>query len=114
MEDLAKGVRFYRDVLGLRLRWESDDVAVFDTGTATLMLESAHDHAGKEDPGTGRFLGVTLEAPDLARTYRALSERGVEFLHPPQAQTWGGVMTHFRDPSGNVVTAVQFVASRRA
>lgn len=109
VRDQAEAVRFYRDVLGLQIRWESPTVALFDTGTATLMIEPAGDD---ESDGvlTPRFLGVTLTAPDIDAVYRTLSLRGVEFLHPPQAQPWGGIMTHFRDPSGNVVTAVQYGA----
>ena len=111
VDDMAAAVRFYRDVLGLRLRWETPTVAIFDTGRATLMIEPAEPDEGGERL-VGRFLGVTLAAPDIAAAYRSLSERGVQFLHPPQAQAWGGIMTHFRDPSGNVVTAVQYSPQR--
>jgi catechol 2,3-dioxygenase-like lactoylglutathione lyase family enzyme len=107
--DLAESVRFYRDVLELPLRFEGPGVAVFATGTATLMLEPAGvDEDEADGPLAGRFLGVTLTAPDIATTFRTLLARGVEFLHPPEPQSWGGIMTHFRDPSGNVLTAVQY------
>ena len=29
---------------------------------------------------------------------------GVVFLGPPERQAWGGVLGHFKDTSGNVLT----------
>lgn len=37
---------------------------------------------------------------------QTLLARGVEFLAPPQRMPWGGVLAHFRDPDGNVLTLV--------
>jgi len=105
--DLATSIAFYRDVLELPLRSEGPGYAQFATGQATLLLERA-DPDDPDEPFAPRFLGVTFTAPDIAETYRVLRARGVEFLHPPETQPWGGVMTHFRDPSGHVVTAVEY------
>ncbi len=44
---------------------------------------------------------------DVAQTYRALSDRGLEFDSPPQEQPWGTLAT-FKDPDGN-----QFVLSSK-
>ena len=32
------------------------------------------------------------------------SDKGVGFVGPPEAQPRGGVLAHFRDPDGNVLT----------
>ena len=107
--DLPRSIAFYRDVLELRLQFEGPGYAGFATGQATLLLE-ATDPDDADEPFVARFLGVSFTAPDVADTYRTLSARGVEFLNPPEAQAWGGVLAHFRDPAGNVLTAVQYPA----
>ena len=108
VDDHAQSVRFYRDTLGLPLRTEGPGFAIFDTGAVSLMLEPG-ETAGEDDGDlVGRFSGVSLATPDIDRTYAVLSERGVEFLHAPSTQPWGK-MTHFKDPSGNVLTMVQYV-----
>jgi predicted enzyme related to lactoylglutathione lyase len=107
VDDLTAAVEFYRDLLGLPLRFQTPDFALFDTGTATLMIEP-----GGDDPDdgalVGRFTGISLTTGDLAATYATLRERGVDFLHPPERQPWG-IVTHFCDPSGNVLSAVEYV-----
>jgi len=47
---------------------------------------------------------VSLTVDDVARTYEELAKRGVDFVSPPAKQPWGGVIAHFRDPDGNVLT----------
>jgi len=76
VRDQAEGVAFYRDVLGLPLRFEAPEFAIFATGAASLMIESG-DGADEEDGD------------------------------PPSAEAWG-TMTHFKDPSGNVLTVAQY------
>jgi predicted enzyme related to lactoylglutathione lyase len=109
VRDLAEAVAFYRDVLGLRLRFEAPAFAIFATGAASLMIEPGEGADEQDGELVGRFTGVTLTAPDIANTHRVLCAAGVEFLHPPTPEPWGTV-THFRDPSGNVLTVVQYAA----
>ena len=45
-----------------------------------------------------------LPVPGIHETYKELAKRGVEFDSPPTKQPWGGVLAHFRDPDGNVIT----------
>jgi len=61
---------------------------------------------GQEDR-IGSFFNGALACDDVEATHRQLSERGVEFVSPPQKQPWGTFAT-FRDPDGN-----QFVLSSR-
>jgi len=101
-------LRFYRDVLGLplaRLHAELPEYAVFDTGETSLVVELVD---GESDPElVGRFTGVSFSTPDIVDAYEHLRAQGVVFLHPPERQTWGGTLAHFKDPSGNVLTMVQ-------
>jgi len=54
---------------------------------------------GHEDR-IGTFQNMSLEVDDVERTYRELSERGVEFVQPPKREPWG-TSAIFKDPDGN-------------
>jgi lactoylglutathione lyase len=101
---------FYAETLGLR-RASLDDrkgVAVFKLGARdTLSVERVDPKDPEERDRPGRFLGVSIEVDDIRRAYRELSAGGVMFDAAPQAQAWGGILTHFRDPAGNVLSLVQ-------
>jgi lactoylglutathione lyase len=111
VSDWARAVRFYTEILGLRLSFADEGLGwALATGDASLALErfvpepgaSGHD---LEDL-VGRFVGVSLAVEDIDRTHAELVTRGVEFLEPPARMPWGGVLANFRDPDGNVLTLV--------
>ena len=41
---------------------------------------------------------------DINGTYETLRSRGVNFVAPPEQQSWGGSLAHFLDSDGNVLT----------
>lgn len=55
----------------------------------------------------GTFSGIVFDCDDIEGTYRELSGKGVEFVHPPQIQPWGMKMAQLKDPDGNVFVLVQ-------
>ena len=61
---------------------------------------------GHEDR-IGSFTGISLVVDDVERTYRELSDRGVEFTGPPKIEGWGSSVI-MKDPDGN-----SFVLSSR-
>jgi lactoylglutathione lyase len=71
---------------------------------AQLVLERVDPSDAEGRALVGRFVGVTLEVPDVLATYEHLVARGVDFVEPPEKQPWGGILAHFRDPDGNVLT----------
>jgi predicted enzyme related to lactoylglutathione lyase len=106
VHDWERAVRFYTEALGMALESRADEFgwAQFATGPCRLAIE----RLAADDPEAralvGRYVGVSLRVPDIHATYRTLSERGVEFLSPPEKQAWGGTLAHLRDPEGNVLT----------
>lgn len=108
--DWAACAGFYRGTLGLR-PLELDErggTAVFRLGPRdTLSVERIDPKDAEERDRPGRFLGVSIEVDDIRRAYRELSAAGVMFDAAPQSQAWGGILTHFRDPAGNVLSLVQ-------
>ena len=94
MSDMDKAVKFHRDVLGLKVKFESSGWSEFLTGETTLALHPASEKnpAGKVD------LGFTV--PDVEAFYRDMSTKGVLFSMPPKKQDFGGVQAQFVDSEG--------------
>jgi len=43
---------------------------------------------------------MSFAVDEVEKTYRELSERGVEFVQPPKRESWG-TSAVFKDPDGN-------------
>jgi catechol 2,3-dioxygenase-like lactoylglutathione lyase family enzyme len=118
VSDMDRSLRFYLDQLGFSLladihisigRWVA--VAPPD-GTAMLVLLTPEPDS-QEYKLIGRSRSVVLVAEDVVANFQEWSKRGVRFLRPPQAQTWGGVDTGFEDPDGNYLALVGYDAATR-
>ena len=92
--DMSTSVRFYRDVLGLQLKFESPGWSEFATGGTTLALHPASD----KNPAGKVELGFTVA--DVEAFYRDMSAKGVVFSMPPKKQDFGGVLAQFVDSEG--------------
>jgi len=92
--DMDKAVKFHRDVLGLKLTFESPGWSEFATGETTLALHSASD----KNPEGKVELGFTVA--DVEAFYRDLTAKGVLFSMPPTKQDFGGVLAQFVDSEG--------------
>ena len=68
VDDVARSIEFYRDVLGLKLGHRSGQYAQFDTGTTRLAL---YDRVAMADT-----LGRALTAPDAGRARLRIGFQG--------------------------------------
>lgn len=101
---------FYRKLLDLSERYVDVDhgVAVFNCGGDVTLGVERIDPEDEEDRAlVSRFTGISFRVADIIGAYDRLSERGVSFDGPPERMAWGGLLAHFRDPSGNTLTLVQ-------
>ncbi len=92
--DMDRAVKFYRDTLGLPLKFESPGWSEFVTGETTLGLHPASE---KNPPGTVE-LGFTT--PDLEKFYEEMRAKGVQFSMPPTKQDFGASLAQFIDSEG--------------
>lgn len=101
-----ESLRFYRDTVGLTLSFVDEEFgwAQFDLGSINLGLERCDAGDPESSELVGRFVGLSIEVADIDATCDTLAANGVEFIGPPEKQAWGGVLAHFRDPDGNVLT----------
>ncbi len=115
---LAQARRFYGETLGLAELFADEAMVMFATGQAKLIVErveagdpeaSGPEASGPEASGlVGRFAAFSFTVADMAAAASALRERAVAFLGPPERQGWGGVLAHFKDPDGNILTLVEY------
>jgi lactoylglutathione lyase len=109
VSDMPRSVAFYRDTLGLRLKFESPGWSEFETGTTTLALHAATRAAGSEAaPQTGPLAGtcsIGFSVPDIASTYAELQKRGARFVMPPTEQVNEGIkLAVCVDPDGLAIS----------
>src|SRR5579862_2883867 len=107
VSDLGRSKTFYRDVLGMPVKFDGDDSVVFDFDTFMLILgdrESAkdlltEDVVGNMRGGTAPCQLVSF-VEDVDVEYARLKAQGVEFIREPVDREWGLRTAHFRDPDG--------------
>ena len=106
VSDLKKSIEFYRDVLGVPLKFEAADWAEFATLGTRLALKAGAppvaaipDRSSDGTPVAGQ-VGIAFEVKDLDRVYQDLSAKGVKFTQPPTDQAHGGRMATLLDPDG--------------
>jgi uncharacterized glyoxalase superfamily protein PhnB len=87
--NMDKAVKFDRDVLGLKVKFESPRWSEFVTGETTLALHPASD----KNPAGKVELGFTVA--DVEAFYRDMSAKGVLFSMPPKKQDFGGALAQF-------------------
>jgi catechol 2,3-dioxygenase-like lactoylglutathione lyase family enzyme len=100
VDNMDQSVQFYRDRLGLPLKFQSPEWSEFGTGATTLALHpaSAVNPAGK--------LGLGFSVPDLQAFYEEMSSSGVKFTQPPKSEV-GAVVARFLDAEGNECSVSQ-------
>ncbi|MFQ5733906.1 MAG: VOC family protein [Planctomycetaceae bacterium] len=103
VSDMDRSVRFYRDVLGFSLRFDSPDWTEFDTGGTTLALHVAgHEPAG-ETPHASSPPGrcqIGMQVDDLDAFHEHLTQHGVPCLRPPTVEEFGVKLANYADPDG--------------
>lgn len=99
--DMGAATRFYRDEVGMTLRFESPEWTEFDTGRTTLALHKA---TAEHPPGVFQ-LGLAVD--DLAAFHAQAAKRGMVCARPP-ADEHGVRIARYRDPEG-----VEFSVSER-
>jgi lactoylglutathione lyase len=92
--DMDRAVVFYRDTLGLPLKFSSPGWSEFDTGETTLALHPA----SAANPAGSVELGFSVS--DLQRFYDAKAQAGVRFTMPPTKQDFGSWLAQFEDSEG--------------
>src|SRR5215472_6152739 len=103
--DMERAVKFYRDVLGLPLKFESPGWSEFSTGETSLGLHPA----SEKNPAGSIELGFNVA--NLGKFHQEMSAKGVQFSMPPTKQDFGGILAQFVDSEGRRCSVVEQTSS---
>src|SRR5262249_41886623 len=91
--DMNRAVAFYRDTIGLSLKFASPEWSEFATGETTLALHPA----SAENPAGTTHLG--FNTADIGTVHRDLLAKGVKFTRVPTPEH-GITLAEFVDSEG--------------
>ena len=97
VSDMDAAVAFYRDDLGLTLKFQSPGWSEFVTGETTLALHPA----SADNPAGGCELGFSVD--DIEAFHKAKAAAGIAFPRPPQEEH-GVKLATFLDCEGAKVS----------
>jgi len=101
VSDMQRSVRFYRDQLGFRLKFESPDWTEFDTGTTVLALHGGGKPVTALPEPTAGTASIGFYVQNLERTFNELKAKGVVFTMPPSDRGEEGIrLAVCLDPDG--------------
>ena len=109
VDDMEKSVAFFRDTLGLPVKYQSDDWVELDAGNVTIALRRfGSGPEGRPELGVGEGATIVFEVDDIEAAKAELEGKGVKLL--------GGVFNYgavklaaFEDVNGNVLQIYQHV-----
>ena len=113
VSDIKRSIRFYKELLGLKLRSESPEWTEFETGDATIALhgggvkrEAAKGSTKTSDSAGTCSLGFVVG--DLDGVLRDLKSKGVAFSMPPTERKGEGIkLAVCLDPDGLPISLSQ-------
>jgi len=119
VSDMARSVEFYRDRLGIPLKFESPEWTEFQTGTTTLALHSGG--VPRQGPPVGDpskqagSCSIGFNVEDVDKTYEELKAKGVNFVMPPMQREGEGIrLAVCLDPDGLPISFAQMIARTAA
>ncbi len=104
VSDMARSIAFYRDVLGLPLRFESPEWTEFDTPGSTVALHLADVPSNAAAicadviPAGNCYLSFAVD--DIDAFHQEMVAKGVPCLQPPEEEDFGGRLAGYADPDG--------------
>lgn len=105
--DMDRSVAFYRDVIGLPLRFTSSGWSEFDTGQTTFALHQSSEDAVARPAQAAGQCHPGLMVPDLAEFHKRMLSHGVTSLQAPKEEGNFGQLAIYADPDGLPISVLQ-------
>jgi lactoylglutathione lyase len=105
VSDMKRSVEFYRDVLGLPLKFESPDWTEFATEGTTLALHGKSkpaEHAAEEHARAGTCQ-PGFQVAGIDGFHQKMLAKGVRCVQPPKAEQFG-TLAVYADPDGLAIS----------
>lgn len=105
VRDIKKSIEFYRDVLGMQLKRESEDWVELSKGSSTVLaLHPARKSPENTQKHTGMLVGFNVT--DLQDVCRELEKKKVKFYKKQTDENFGKHAI-IEDPDGHLVSLVE-------
>ena len=119
VSDMQRAVEFYRDKLGIPLKFQTPEWTEFQTGTTTLALHGGGVPATAppaSDPSKqAGSCSIGFNVEDVEKTYEELQAKGIRFVMPPTQREGEGIkLTVCLDPDGLPIAFAQTIAEAAA
>lgn len=100
VKKIESAIKFYKEVLGLPLLFNTESMAFFDCNGQRLLLSLPEKNEYANSSSV-----IYFQVEDIKKSVEKLSEKGVSFIDQPHVvakmgstETW---MTFFKDTEGN-------------
>jgi catechol 2,3-dioxygenase-like lactoylglutathione lyase family enzyme len=114
VRDVATSAAFYQEKLGFQidfLHGKPPFYGAVSRNRACLHLRFVHETNFVElAKREGGLILTMIETTNVKALFQEYEARGVDLPQRLTRQAWGGLDFHVRDPDGNVISFVQFVA----
>ena len=97
LDDVARGIAYYRDVLGFHINYAQHDLGVMDRDAVTVLLIARTER----HKGIGSCYVYIRDADAL---HAELVAKGANVLDQPVSRPWGLRQFHVADLEGNWIT----------
>ena len=104
--DFPRAVAFYRDVVGLPLKFSDEkfQYAGFDAGGVSFAVAGGHEVKAAREGKPENHTGIGICVPDVDAAYAGLLTAGATDRMSPRPSPEPGVrMAYVADPEGNLV-----------
>ena len=113
VSDMTRSIEFYRDKLGIPLKFQSPDWTEFQTGSTTLALHGGGVLQAATGGDQSKYAGtcsIGFNVEDVDRTYEELKAKGINFVMPPTQREGEGIkLAVCVDPDGLQISFAQMV-----
>lgn len=109
VSDMARSVAFYRDVVGIPLKFESPGWTEFVTEGATLALHISDGPAPAADTqpaGSAGYCRTGFEVQNLDEFHKRMMEMNVRCAQEP-TETFGARIAQYVDPDGMLFSVAE-------
>lgn len=108
--DMDRSVQFYRDVLGIPLRFQSPGWSEFNTPGTTIALHIAGGAAVERKGPTAGSVDIGWTVPDINAVCAELRTKGVTIaMEPTRSEGDSLILAIFLDPDGCPLSLAQIV-----
>jgi lactoylglutathione lyase len=106
VSDMQRSTAFYRDMLGLSLKFSTPGWSEFDLGSIKLALHRSSEGVLPEQPGRppAGVAHLAFVVDNIQELYADLQAKGIYFSLAPEKQVTGNFVAVMHDPDGFGIT----------